>query len=382
MIKLFCLSIALFTLFSCSKPAPVARLNQLRIGIIGTLSGEYAAKSGKPLVNAAKLHADSINRQGGILIAGQKYEIVLKIEDDFDNPQSAVTAAQKLINRDSVAVIVGLTKSRLALPVAVLADSLQIPLITTVSSNPQITAGKKFVFRTTFSDNEQGRVLADFAITHLKLTKAAVLYDIASSFNQGMADIFKADFIKRGGVITAYETFVTGDTDFREQLAVIKKSRPDFVFLPNYNLETSKQVRQSAEIGLKTIFLGPDSWASQPVEDYAVMDGSFYCTDYSMAATNQENIDFLRLYRQTYNIEAVRGAAIAYDSFGMLFQALSRCVQLNSLELQKQLGSISNYHGVAGTVSYHGGGDPVRSITVMQIKNNQQQFYRQIDPVR
>ena len=53
-----------------------------------------------------------------------------------------------------------------------------------------------------------------------------------------------------------------------------------------------------------------------------------------------------------------------------------------SLELQKQLGSISNYHGVAGTVSYHGSGDPVRSITVMQIKNNQLQFYRQIDPVR
>lgn len=306
----------------------------------------------------------------------------IKIEDDFDNPQSAVTAAQKLINRDSVAVIVGLTKSRLALPVAVLADSLQIPLITPVTSHPQITENKKFVFRTTFNDLEQGRVLADFAITHLKLTKAAVLYDIASSFNQGMAEIFKADFIEQGGVITAFETFVTGDSDFREQLIKIKKSKPDFVFLPNYNLEISKQVRQSAEIDLKTIFLGPDSWTSQPVEDYAAMNGSFYCTDYSMAATNQENLDFLRLYRKTYNIEPVRVAAIAYDSFGMLFQALKKCSQMSSTELQKQLSSISNYHGVAGIVSYNGSGDPQRSIVVMQIKDNQLQFYRQIDPAR
>lgn len=74
MSRFICLLIALFALFSCSKPTPDVRLNQLRIGIIGTLSGEYATRSGLPLVNAAKLYTDSINRQGGILIAGQKYK--------------------------------------------------------------------------------------------------------------------------------------------------------------------------------------------------------------------------------------------------------------------------------------------------------------------
>ena len=42
-----------------------------------------------------------------------------------------------------------------------------------------------------FIDPFQGRVLAKFTLDNLKLKKAAVLYDVASEYNKGIAEIFQ-----------------------------------------------------------------------------------------------------------------------------------------------------------------------------------------------
>ena len=114
--------------------------------------------------------------------------------------QSA-SSAQKLITQQNVVAIIGPNASRYALPAAEIAETSKVILITPWSTAPKATldsrtgASKKYVFRACFIDPFQGRVLAKFALDNLKLTKAAVLYDVASEYNKGIAEFFKKRLI-------------------------------------------------------------------------------------------------------------------------------------------------------------------------------------------
>ena len=64
------------------------------------------------------------------------------------------------------------------------AEQARVPLISPTSTNPQTTEDKTYVFRVSFIDTFQGRVMAQFAAEDLGAQRAAVLYDIASEYNQ------------------------------------------------------------------------------------------------------------------------------------------------------------------------------------------------------
>src|SRR2546422_11373355 len=74
----------------------------IKIGVIQPLSGPVAA-SGNYVRMGAEIARDWINARGGVL--GR--QINLLIEDNKSDPKEAATAAEKLIVRDKVPVIMG-----------------------------------------------------------------------------------------------------------------------------------------------------------------------------------------------------------------------------------------------------------------------------------
>ena len=91
--------------------APVAAHAQaagpIRIGVPAPLSGS-SANAGIDIVNAAKLAAGDINAKGGVM--GRQIEIVA--EDDACDAQTAVQAAQKMIDSGVVGVAGGSAPAR------------------------------------------------------------------------------------------------------------------------------------------------------------------------------------------------------------------------------------------------------------------------------
>ncbi len=56
--------------------------------------------------------------------------------------------------------------------------------------------------------------MAKFARNDLKAKTAAVLYDMASEYNKGIAEFFKKSFEKTGGQVVAFESYTKDDKDF------------------------------------------------------------------------------------------------------------------------------------------------------------------------
>jgi branched-chain amino acid transport system substrate-binding protein len=376
------LSASLF--ISCSKTDS----DTIRIGVIAELTGDIPAV-GASCKNAAEMAVQEINDAGGIQLGDKKYRVELAIEDNAGKADQAASSAQKLITQQRVTAIVGPNASRYALPAAEIAESGKTVLITPWSTAPKTTldsrtgASKKYVFRSCFIDPFQGRVLAKFALENLKLKKAAVLYDVASEYNKGIAEFFKQVYEQNGGQVVAFETYTTGDKDFSSQLTKIKNAGPDVIFLPNYYSEVPLQIQQAKRLGISVPFIGSDSWGSEELLKLCGEDcnGYYFSTHYAADAATETTKNFIAAYKARYNATPDDVAALTYDSFGLLFQALKTAGKNDRQAVRDALAGIPKYTGVTGDMQFkEGSGDPVKSAVILNIKDGKFTWFANAEP--
>ena len=83
-----------------------AQADAIRIGHLTPLTG-FLGPLGEYAVMGVKLAADEINDAGGVM--GRKIELVM---EDSVNPQTASAKAERLIERDKVAMIIAKSRRR------------------------------------------------------------------------------------------------------------------------------------------------------------------------------------------------------------------------------------------------------------------------------
>ncbi|GGK78278.1 ABC transporter substrate-binding protein [Amphritea balenae] len=378
-IRLMVLALLSLTLAGCSDQEKQA--TELRIGLIAPITGPLS-KVGQSSVEAAELAVKEINNAGVLSTLEGAVRVVLLIEDSQDQPAMAVSAALTLINRDRVNAIVGPQVSRNAIPAARVAERAQIPLISPGSTHPDTTREKAWVFRVAFIDTFQGKVMARFAHEELNLQKVALLFDITSEYNQGLAEVFKATFEELGGEVVAFEPYTRDMPDVSEQLARISLSESQALFLPNYHNEVPDQVRQARAAGLQTQLLGTDSWAQIPTVYRRIVEGAYFSTHYTSTSTDPMTLGFIARYRQAYDRTPDDIAALTYDAFGLLVQAVQNQASIDPGSIRDGLAKNDNYQGVTGNLIYRGSGDPVKSAVVMQVRDGQFLFHSRIEPAK
>lgn len=369
-------TLAAFALVGCGKkPADSA----VRIGLNVELTGELPAV-GASSKNAVELHVAQINAAGGITLGGKKVPLELLIGDNGAKADQAAATAQRLISQENVLAMIGPNASSCAIPAAEIAESLKTPMISPWSTNPKTTVNaqtgksKEFVLRGCFTDLFQAGVLAKFTLKDLDAKRAAVLFDVASEAPNGQANLYKQTFEKLGGVITAFETYTTGDRDFSAQLTKIRASNPDVVFLPVYYTDVPLIAQQARQLGITARFVGSDTWSSPEIVKLggAALEGSYFCNHYSTQIATPAAQKFMAEYQAKYGQAPDDVAALSYDSVGFVVKAIEAAGVSDRLAVRAALASIPSYEGVTGVMRFApGSGDPVKSAVILQIKGGQ-----------
>ncbi|MEO8205552.1 MAG: ABC transporter substrate-binding protein [Chthoniobacterales bacterium] len=349
----------------------------IKIGLNVESTGEMPAV-GASSRNAANLYVSQINAAGGIQVGAEKLPIKLMIGDNGAKADQAAAVAQRLISQDNVVAMVGPNASACAIPASEIAQSLKCPMISPWSTNPKTTIDtttgqpKTYVFRACFIDTFQAQVLAKFALNNLKAKTAAVLYDVASEAPNGQATLFKKTFEENGGKIVDFETYTTGDRDFSAQLTKIREANPDIIFLPAYYNDVALIAQQARQLGIKTAFLGSDAWSTPEIIKLGgkEVDGSYFCNHYSTQIATPVAEKFVTDYKAKYGQDPDDVAALTYDSFGLLAQAIKEAGSLDRTAVRDALSKIQKYDGVTGVMQFNGvSGDPVKSAVILQIKD-------------
>ncbi len=368
--------------------AAPAAAEVVKVGVIAELTGDMPAV-GSACKNAAEMAVKEVNDAGGLPVGGAKYKIELYVEDNGGKADQSAAAAQKLITQEEVVAIIGPNASRYAIPASEIAESNQTVFITPWSTNPKTTLDattnlpKKYAFRACFIDPFQGGVLAKFALENLKAKKAAVLYDVASDYNKGIAEVFKAAFEKLGGQVVAFETYTTNDKDFSAQLTKIKDAAPDVIFLPNYYSEVPLQVQQAHRLGITQPFIGSDSWGDPELLKLGAADleGYYFSTHYAEDNATPVAKKFIDAYNVAYGALPSDVAALTYDAFGLLFTALKNAGKTDRESVRNALAALPGYTGVTGEMKFNpGSGDPIKSAIIRQIKGGKFVYYTVANP--
>jgi branched-chain amino acid transport system substrate-binding protein len=369
---------------NCSKTDS----DTIKIGVIAELTGDIPAV-GASCKNAAEMAVQEVNDAGGIMLGDKHCKVELIIEDNAGKADQSASSAQKLITQQNVTAIVGPNASRYALPAAEIAESGKTLLITPWSTAPRTTLdsrtglSKKYVFRSCFIDPFQGRVVAKFVLDNLKLKKAAVLYDVASEYNKGIAEFFKGVYEQNGGKVVAFETYTTGDKDFSSQLTKIKEAVPEIIFLPNYYSEVPLQIQQAKRLGINVPFIGSDSWGSEELLKLCNEDCNeyYFSTHYAADAATEATKKFIAGYKTRYGTTPDDVAALTYDSFGLLWQALKTAGKNDRQAVRDAMAKIPQYEGVTGSMQFkEGSGDPIKSAVILKIKEGRFTWFANAEP--
>jgi branched-chain amino acid transport system substrate-binding protein len=201
-----------------------------------------------------RLHVDEVNKKGGV--HGRKISLVGPY-DEACKPSEAVAVVNKLIHQDKVFAMAGGGCSGATLAALPAIKDARIPFLITISTHvkfmqPQLPN----VFRAgTVPDDILTTALADTAARQLNARRVAILY-VANDYGKGGAAGITKRLEKYKITPVAQEPYNVGDSDFSAQVLRLKRETPDLVFLYAYHKEAGIIVRQAAELGLKTKWLG------------------------------------------------------------------------------------------------------------------------------
>jgi len=321
----------------------------VKIGWIGSLTGDQAVW-GQCESNTVKMVIDDLNKKGGLL--GKQVKLITY--DTRGDATEAVNAVKRLTGQDKVIGIIGPNASGQAIPISSVLEEMKVPDIATVATNPKVTVVdgkvKPYNFRVCFIDPYQGAAAAGYAIDVLKAKNAAILYDVADDYSQGLTQFFEKTFKDKGGKIVSKEAFKTGDVDFRAQLTKIKATNPDIIFMPYFFKEVALSSKQARELGIKATLMGGDGWPSEQLITMAkdAVEGSFVVNHLDF--NDPEVADFRTKYKTTFGKDVELNGFLGYDAINMLIDAVKRANSFDTVKITAALET-TNMKGITGKIA-------------------------------
>jgi branched-chain amino acid transport system substrate-binding protein len=365
-------------LFACGPAAP----KTVKFGVFEPLTGANAG-GGALEVEGIKLANELYPT---VKVGDKEYKIELVIADNKSDKVEAANAAQRLVDKDKVNVVLGSWGSSLSMAAGPIIKQAKTATIGLSCTNPLVTKGNEYYFRVCFLDPFQGTVMANYAFKEAGAKKAVVIREVSNDYSVGLAKFFSDAFKQLTGdenAILAELNYNTGDTDFAAQLTEIKKFKPDVIFAPGNFTESALIVKQARELGIKTPFLGGDTWETPEFLDVGkaavngVVFSTFFATEVPITETSKV---FLDEYRKKYNKEPAAVTALGFDGYLVARAAIEKAGSLDKLKVRDAVAATKDFPGAAGMITFDAEGDAVKSAVIKTVKDGKFTYLTTVQP--
>ena len=237
---------------------------KIKIGHLTPLTG-FLGALGAYAQLGIRMAEEEINQSGGVM--GRQLDV---LSEDSVNPATAATKAQRMLDQDNVAVLMGEINSASALTIMQVADRNK-RLFMQIGARSDALRGKN-CNRYTFHVDIPNTVMVNAvgkALLRDHMVKDKKFFTLTADyiFGHDLLNAAKRFFNANQGNLIGDELIATDVTDFSPYLLKIRQAKPDIVCSNLAGNQVTTLIKQYAEFGLPYPIVGfnlntADAWAA------------------------------------------------------------------------------------------------------------------------
>jgi len=303
--------------------------------------------------------------------------------DDAGSPNQAVRASEDLLRKQRVHVLIGSVNNLLNQGVADAAIGMNRMAVLPFATQDQLIDRSKSLFSVSLTEQEQGKLIAQFVSQDLQRKKAIIITEKDNPYSQALANGFRQNFKAAGGEIVTELSYQIDDRQDTELLSKIPSDQIDIVFIPGFFLDVARLIKQvRPKIASSAIFIGGDGWDDPKIAQLlpVAANSYYFFTPFSLNASADEMRSFIGSYQKEYRTQP---SAMAYFGFAAMDALLATYLKANSNRsevLIRQLTRTQEITSLLGAFQVTTGGTIFRPSTMMVINSGKIGLHRAIDP--
>ena len=324
---------------------------EITIGVTGPLSGP-AANTGISMRQAYEVGAAEVNDAGGVKIGDETHQVELIFEDSASRPEMGVSAAQKLLTRDNVDILIGDSlASSVTLAIMEVVPSfgkftmsgqpVSIEIAKKIESNPERYAA---FWKASFNSDAYGKALYETVeylenkslVTNEDKTVAFIVED--TDYGKSNIEFTAPHFRDAGWTVVAEETVPLGHADFYPQLSKLRADEPDVLISIFTSVNSGiALVKQMAEQGLDPLHMGVYYPMRNEFLEGAgpAAEGMLWTPLMFDPAHNESHKKFAEMFKERSGLEANADHAQGYCQMRMLLDNVERAGSVEADALSK-----------------------------------------------
>lgn len=323
-----------------------AQDDPILIGVQVPMTGP-SATYGQSMYHAVQVAAANINAKGGVL--GRKIKLV--VGDAACDPQQSVNAASKLSSQGVVGVVGGYC-SGATLPTLAIYGDAKIPFVIAASNSTKLipaNPGNAFMINSIGSD--QAKTAASFLAS--KGVNSLAIINQGDAYSQNLAMLTRDLWKKQGHKVPVFATTGKGQASYASLVTKIRSANVDAVFWTAYYADAAKLLRQLRRGGYHGLVALGDGSNSPKLFDLArrAAEGVYVFSN-PIAKFLPKAQSFIKEFKKRYDTTPGPYAPLAYDSLGLLANAIDRAGTTDSAKVIKALSATKDYDGIAGKISF------------------------------
>jgi branched-chain amino acid transport system substrate-binding protein len=342
--------------FALQAGQPPVQAEPIRLAAVFSYSGRNV-NNDDVTVRVIRQMVVMQNARGGLL--GRPIEL-LEL-DTASRAAGGKLLAQQAINA-GVSAVIGANLSAQSLAIAPALQQAGIPMISPASTVPELTQIGDYIFRTNFTDDDQGIAMAQFAAEHLHAKTAVVITDVSQKYSQNLSGLFMQQFRQRGGQVLWQAEIIQNSVSFHGVLRKIRLLAPDVLLVAAYGQEAGMLMRQMDELKLQKPVICGDGCSADLGKIGAQAPYKLYSVVYWHPDLHKAGDPELAL--TGFSTRQQLGAAIAFDAVSLIFNAIRAA---NSSEPARIRQALQNpWQGVTGLYHFGRSRDPHKAVVFVR----------------
>jgi branched-chain amino acid transport system substrate-binding protein len=344
-------------LTACSRGGPQPTKGDLFVYVATPLSG-FQANGGQTVAGGARLKADELNKDGGLL----GYRVVIRAMDDESDDEVAASVAQEIaaaVNRgEKVLGVIGhLNSGQTSVGMQTYKD-LPIVVITPTASEMSLTqSGYRNFFRVNAQNAAQARIAADYLVNTLNVTRVAVLFnDDPYGIDLGQRT---TDELQTLGAEVVMSRQVQVEQDrFETEVQGIRNSGAGGIFYAGYEVECPYLRSDLRDVGLDGLpFLASDGcFLSATIDESDGAAEGMYVLGFAPEPEEVAGQEWIKAYQQVEYRNPDTYSVNGYAAMEVLAQGVQKAGSVDGPQVADAIRQLG-FESLIGRISYDANGD-------------------------